>query len=56
MRPRQVSKSENDHPPKREYPGFYERLVPIALGLIAVAILVILLVILGVALGFFSAG
>ena len=56
MRQCQVSESENGQPPKREYPGFYERLVPIALGLIAVAILVILLIIFAVALGLFPAG
>jgi hypothetical protein len=56
MRPRQVSEGDKGHPPKRQYPGFYERLVPVALGLIALAIIVILLIILGVALGFFPAG
>ena len=38
---------------KRQYPPFYERFVPIALGIIAVIIVILLLIILGVALGLF---
>ena len=56
MRQSQMSESDKGPPPKRQYPGFYERLVPIALGLIAVAIIVILLIIFAIALGFFPAG
>ena len=37
--------------PVREYPPFFERVVPIALGLLALAVLVVLLIIFGVALG-----
>ena len=44
---------DNHTPPKRQYPPFYENAVPIALGLIALAIVVLLLIILGVALGLF---
>ena len=40
--------------PKRQYPAFYERLIPIALGIIILAIVVLLIVIVGVALGLFS--
>ena len=40
--------------PRRQYPPFYEKVVPIALGLIIVAIVILLLVIVGVALGLFS--
>jgi hypothetical protein len=40
--------------PRRRYPVFYERFIPIALSIIVVAILVLLIVILGVALGLFS--
>jgi len=48
---------DNDASPKRQYPPFYERIVPIALGIIALAIVVLLLIIVGVALGLFpSAG
>ena len=39
--------------PKRRYPPIYEKIVPIALGLIALAIVVLLLIIVGVALGLF---
>ena len=39
--------------PKREYPPFYEKAVPIALGCIGVAILVMLFVGLAVVLGWF---
>ena len=41
--------------PKRRYPGFYEKVIPIALGIIIVAIVVLLIIILSVALGLFSA-
>ena len=40
--------------PKRQYPAFYERFIPIALANIALAIVVLLIVVLGVALGLFS--
>jgi len=46
--------SKRDHPPpKRQYPAFYERLVPIALIVIVVVIVILLLIILSVALGVF---
>jgi len=38
---------------RREYPPVYEKLVPIALGIIAVIIVVLLLVVLAVMLGLF---
>ena len=41
---------------KREYPPIYEKLVPIALGIIAVIIVVLLLVVLAVLLGLFPGG
>ena len=44
---------EEKAPAAREYPRFYERVVPVALGVIAAAILFLLLVILAVALGLF---
>jgi hypothetical protein len=47
---------EQQGPGKREYPPAYERLVPIALGIIAVIILVLLLVIAAVFLGLFPGG
>ena len=36
---------ENSAPPKRHYPPIYERIIPLALGLIGVAIIVLLVVI-----------
>ncbi len=42
--------------PKRQYPPFYEKVVPIALGVIAITIIIILLIIVGVAMGLFPGG
>ncbi len=42
--------------PKRQYPPFYEKVVPIALGVIAIATIILLLIIVGVALGLFPGG
>jgi hypothetical protein len=39
--------------PKRQYPAFYEKAVPIALGVIVVCAVGLLIVALGVALGLF---
>jgi hypothetical protein len=44
---------DNQPPPKRQYPPFYEKAVPVALGIIAVVIIVLLFIIIGVALGLF---
>jgi hypothetical protein len=44
---------EHKDSPRREYPSFYEKAVPIALGIIVVAIVVLLFIILAVALGLF---
>ena len=44
---------DNHTPLIRQYPPFYEKVVPIALGVIAIAIVVLLLIIVGVALGLF---
>ena len=44
---------ENPTPPKRQYPPFYEKFVPIALGIIVVIILILLLVVFSVVLGIF---
>jgi len=38
-------------PPARQYPPFFEKVVPLALVLIVVIIVVLLVIILGVALG-----
>jgi hypothetical protein len=39
--------------PKRRYPAVYERLVPVALVIIAAIVLILLAIIFSVALGFF---
>ena len=44
---------EKSTPPKRQYPPFYEKFVPIALGIIVVIILILLLVVFSVVLGIF---
>ena len=44
---------DKNNPSQRQYPPIYERVVPIVLGLILLAIVVLLLVILAVALGLF---
>jgi len=48
-----VDEKDRQTTPKRHYPLLYERIVPIALGIIAVAIIVLLFIIAGVALGLF---
>jgi hypothetical protein len=40
-------------PPKRQYPVFYEKVVPVALAVIVLIIVALLLIIFGVALGLF---
>jgi hypothetical protein len=42
--------------PRRQYPPFYEKMVPIALIVIALAIILVLLVIFAVVLGLFPGG
>jgi hypothetical protein len=51
-----MSNSDKRTTPKRRYPAFYEKVIPIALGIIVLAIVVLLVLILGVALGLFSTG
>jgi hypothetical protein len=36
--------------PKHQYPPFYEKAVPIILGIIVIAIILLLLIVLGIAL------
>ena len=47
---------ESSPPNQRRYPRFYEKAVPLALGAIGLAILILLLAILAVALGLFPGG
>ncbi len=48
--------SKNNVPNKRQYPAAYEKAVPIALVLIALAIVILLGIILVVALGLYPGG
>lgn len=51
------NKDGNSHPsPKRQYPPFYEKIVPIALGIILIAIIVLVFAIAGVTLGLLPGG
>jgi hypothetical protein len=46
--------NKDEHTPaKRHYPPFYEKAVPIALGIIVLIVIALLVIILGVALGLF---
>jgi hypothetical protein len=47
---------EKNGSPERRYPRFYEKVVPIALGVVATAILILLLLIAAVALGLIPGG
>lgn len=47
---------DNRASPKRQYPPFYEKVVPVALVTIAIAIIILLLITVGVALGLFPGG
>jgi hypothetical protein len=48
-----VSNSSDKPDTKREYPAVYEKIVPIALGIIGLAIVVLVIIAIIVALGFF---
>jgi hypothetical protein len=48
-----MSDKEPKQQPRREYPPLFERIVPVALVLIGLAIIVVLVIIFGVALGLF---
>jgi hypothetical protein len=50
-----MSGNDKQGSPRRRYPAFYERFIPIALGVIVLAIVLLLLVILAVVLGWFPA-
>jgi hypothetical protein len=49
----QTLTTDSKGPPKRQYPHLYERAVPIALGIVVFAIVILLLIIFGVVLGLF---
>jgi hypothetical protein len=48
-----MDEQDNHTPPKRQYPPLYEKVVPIALGVIVIVIVVLVLIIFAVALGLF---
>lgn len=48
-----MNRSENQTASERHYPPFWEKVIPIALGIIAVVIVILLLIIIAVALGLF---
>lgn len=49
----QMNEEDGRRAPKRRYPPFWERFVPIALGIILVIIVALLLIAISVALGLF---
>jgi hypothetical protein len=51
-----VSRPQKQRTNKRQYPPLYEKIVPIALGVIALAILALLIISVAVALGLFPGG
>ncbi|NOZ28910.1 MAG: hypothetical protein GXP39_12785 [Chloroflexi bacterium] len=48
-----MEKKDQRNSSKRQYPPVYEKIVPIALGIIVVAIIVLLLIAISVILGIF---
>ena len=51
-----MKNSNDSDKPKRQYPALYEKGIPIALGIIVIAILVLVVIIFGVALGYVGGG
>jgi hypothetical protein len=43
-----MSERQNNPPPKREYPPLYEKMIPIAVGIIVIAIVILILIIIGI--------
>lgn len=46
-----MTKIEKENTQPRKYPAFYEKFVPIAIGIISIIIVVVLIFTLGVAIG-----
>jgi hypothetical protein len=46
-----MSNGDSKQQPKRQYPPAYEKIVPIALAVIALTIIIVLIIIFGVVLG-----
>ena len=51
-----MNSSQKQPANKRQYPPLYEKIIPIALGIIALAILALLVISVAVALGVFPGG
>lgn len=49
-----MTKGKHQSTSKRQYPAFYEKFVPIAIGVLAVIIITMLVITVGVALGYFA--
>lgn len=47
---------EKSTPPKRQYPWFYEKFIPIAIAVLAVAVLLVLGYVIAVGLGIINFG
>ena len=47
-----MTNSEQEPTPRRQYPAFYEKFIPIAIGVLAAIVVGVLIFALGVALGF----
>ena len=48
-----MSQSTDKSPAKRQYPPLYEKIVPLAIVLISFGVILMIIVAIGVALGFF---
>jgi hypothetical protein len=48
-----MGEKRNDKPQKHQYPRFYEKIIPIAVGVIALIIVILVIIIVGVIFGWF---
>ena len=48
-----MEEKRNSTPQKHQYPRLYEKIIPIAVGLIALAIVILIIIIVGVIFGWF---
>ncbi len=46
-----MTKIEKENTPRRQYPAFYEKFVPVAIGIVSIIIVAVLVFALGVAIG-----
>lgn len=47
-----MAQPEKESPTKRQYPAFYEKLIPIAIGILAVVVIGMMVYAIAVAMGF----